>query len=60
MNNINGFKVLIFGFQVIVLGMFMGWKNGTSIIDTLSDARLGVLLIIVGLIISFNGLRRTN
>ncbi len=58
----NGFKTLIFGSQFIVIGVFLGLRSDTSvfIMDRLNDFRLATILIVVGLIISFFGLRRTD
>jgi hypothetical protein len=58
----NGFKTLIFGSQFIVVGVFLGLRNDTPvfIIDRLNDFRLATILIVIGLIVSFFGLRRTD
>jgi hypothetical protein len=59
----NGIKTLTFGCQFIVVGMFVGLRgNNTniSILDPRSDVGLSLLLIIIGLVISFFGLRKAD
>ncbi|PQV63359.1 hypothetical protein B1R32_11214 [Abditibacterium utsteinense] len=58
----NGLKTLIFGSQLIAVGMFLGWRNETSVFisDSINDFRLGIFLIVAGLVFSFVSLRKTD
>lgn len=60
----NGFKFLIFGLQLIIVGIFVDLRLGVSsrmfIMDRPSDMRLAIILVIIGLVVSFFGLRKTD
>ena len=60
----NSFKFLIFGLQLIIVGIFFDLRlslpSPLLLMGTSADAHLAIILVIAGLVVSFFGLRKAD